>query len=269
MSLSILPLKCKSNDVVVNKLLPPHPTMVALVAQRKSGKTTMLVNMLIRKDMYAGFFHTIHIWSPTLNQDVKWKFVVDKLPKEFLHTSFNPEEFEAILGGLNTKERNLFIFDDSASERGLFSGSYQGSVVKTAFAGRHLNLSMWLVAQSFRALSVPFRNNIHHWILFRPANLKEAKKVAEELGAGMNEDDFLRMWMKETERPYSFLYVNFEAEYGSTFRNGFSQPIRVDQYIKSAKMGRIQKNDANGGLGTKAKAADTVFSSSEEDEGEY
>ena len=60
----------------------PHPHLLRLpfsllfIAPKGSGKTTLLHNMLV---WYYPLFDNIFIWSPTINIDVKWNKLIDKL----------------------------------------------------------------------------------------------------------------------------------------------------------------------------------------------
>lgn len=55
---------------------PPHPLLkheftMSLIAPKGAGKTTLLINLL---KFYKGYFHKIIIFSPTVNNDEKWKY---------------------------------------------------------------------------------------------------------------------------------------------------------------------------------------------------
>lgn len=280
-SFKIQPIRAKANDTILHENLPFHPSLVAIVAPRKSGKTTLLVNMLTREDMYKKFFHEIHIWSPTIKLDAKWEHVTKYLPKEWIHTHFDEIEFLHLMediqmrieGKPDKKEiekekqkkhnpvlvrsekqmrriekeieeekekqqkkkkpsRVLFVFDDSASEKGLFGrNNFTSPAVKAAFTSRHYGVSMWIVSQSYKAISTGFRNNIHHWILFDVSNDKERERMAEELSGPLSPYGFLKLLQDVTSEPYQFLYVNFEADKRDEyFRKGFSPPLDISAY---------------------------------------
>lgn len=246
MSLQIKPVKIKTNDQIIHPLLPTHPALVAIVAPRKSGKTTLLINMLTRSDMFKGFFHQIHIYSPTIDLDPKWKIVAKHLPEEMLHNHFDEEEFAQTLDTIRDEEttRNqkhsskkkqniLFVFDDSASEKGLFSRNMTSPTIQAAFTSRHYNVSMWIVSQAYKAISPGFRNNVHHWIIFNTPNENEAKKMAEELSGPLNAKQFLKLLFDVTSKPFHFLYINFESDSKfDYFRDGFSKPIDIRPYMQ-------------------------------------
>ena len=52
--------------------LPIHEFSMGLVAAKGSGKTTLICNLL---KFYKGYFHTIMVFSPTVDNDEKWDWV--------------------------------------------------------------------------------------------------------------------------------------------------------------------------------------------------
>ena len=55
-----------------NDVLPKHEFTMGLIAPKGSGKTTLIANLL---NFYKGYFHTILVFSPTINSDDKWDWV--------------------------------------------------------------------------------------------------------------------------------------------------------------------------------------------------
>lgn len=53
-------------------VLPQHEFTMGIIAPKGSGKTTVIVNLL---DFYKGYFHTILVFSPTVQSDDKWDYV--------------------------------------------------------------------------------------------------------------------------------------------------------------------------------------------------
>lgn len=52
------------NDVLCN-----HEFTMGVIAPKGAGKTTMICNLL---NFYRGYFHTILVFSPTIDSDEKW-----------------------------------------------------------------------------------------------------------------------------------------------------------------------------------------------------
>jgi len=56
----------------VSEALPKHEFSMGFIAQKGAGKTTTLMNIL---HFYKQYFHTIIIFSPTIDNDEKWEWV--------------------------------------------------------------------------------------------------------------------------------------------------------------------------------------------------
>lgn len=59
----------------VNDVLPTHEFTMGLIAPKGAGKTTTICNLL---NFYRGYFHTILIFSPTIDSDEKWDWVKEQ-----------------------------------------------------------------------------------------------------------------------------------------------------------------------------------------------
>lgn len=55
--------------------IPSPPFTAYFCAKKKSGKTVLLVNCLIRKEMLKDKFHQVYVCSPTSKIDEKWDLV--------------------------------------------------------------------------------------------------------------------------------------------------------------------------------------------------
>ena len=76
----IKPLKVKPIPVPAGYLhpkpkyaqLPTHEFTMGLIAPKGAGKTTVICNLL---QFYKGYFHTILVFSPTIESDEKWDYI--------------------------------------------------------------------------------------------------------------------------------------------------------------------------------------------------
>jgi hypothetical protein len=55
--------------------LPVHEFTMGLIAPKGAGKTTTICNLL---NFYKGYFHTILIFSPTIDSDEKWDWIKEQ-----------------------------------------------------------------------------------------------------------------------------------------------------------------------------------------------
>jgi hypothetical protein len=67
-----VPVNAHHPPVPFREVLPQHEFSIGIVAPKGSGKTTLIINLL---DMYAGYFHMITVFSPTIHADDKWDYV--------------------------------------------------------------------------------------------------------------------------------------------------------------------------------------------------
>lgn len=78
MKLTVEPIKVPRGYVhppPKNDILPRHEFSLGLIAPKGSGKTTVLVNLLM---FYKNYFHSILVFSPTVASDEKWDFIKEQ-----------------------------------------------------------------------------------------------------------------------------------------------------------------------------------------------
>jgi|SRR6185503_3773274 len=88
----------KRHPPVAHPVLLQHPYSLLEVAPPGAGKTTLLVNQIIKQ--YKGYFHDIHVWSPTIEADPKWRKVKDT--KEVLARN---KRLEKMIKGINAEHQ--------------------------------------------------------------------------------------------------------------------------------------------------------------------
>jgi len=72
--MKVLPIPVPSADHPLPKFeqLPKHEFTMGLIAPKGAGKTTLMCRLL---DFYRGYFHTILVFSPTIESDEKWDWI--------------------------------------------------------------------------------------------------------------------------------------------------------------------------------------------------
>lgn len=60
------------HPVPPSEQLPSHEFTLGLIAPKGAGKTTVICNLL---HFYKNYFHTILVFSPTINSDEKWDWI--------------------------------------------------------------------------------------------------------------------------------------------------------------------------------------------------
>ena len=80
------------------------------------------------------------------------------------------------------------------------------SIVTELFIrGRKLNISLVFIAQSYFKVSKDVRLNTTHFFIKKITNKRELQQIALNHSSDINFKDFLRIYKKSTDEPYSFL----------------------------------------------------------------
>jgi hypothetical protein len=199
---------------VTDNLLP-HPWVLTCIAPCASGKTVLLANVLLR--FYPNCFDAIYYWSPTAD--------MCKTTKSFLKayddsdqdiTVFSKHEDLMNIDGYieliceeqaKTKQEErkkvLFVFDD-------IIGYKMKKLNYLASRHRHFSISIFYSGQAYRKMDPIIRVNSSAAIFFKVANLKEFKKIEEELLE--NVPGYLDYYNTATAKRYDFLYFDIRRQ---------------------------------------------------------
>jgi hypothetical protein len=229
-------------------LIPRHPFQLLINAPIASGKSTLLINLLINSAFFAGFFDRIVLFSPTFNLDEKWvkaynvNNVLRKPSRQHgdetidlsdgpntsqprftgrmdladVHLAFDHQELKEILDEQEEnlaagKYRLLVMFEDCIG-LDMFSGKNRKIMEKLATILRHLKVSVIYCSQSYKLIPRTIRTNLNNLIIFDIKNTQERKKIHEEYPCI---GDFKR-WQLVYEQiirtggDHAFIHMNFQ-----------------------------------------------------------
>ena len=193
------------------------PFKLAIVgkSQISLGKTSIVLNMLLRDEFYKKHFKGENIWIVTNNKlDNKLKIlktekdipdenfmVYDEGALEDLYSMIEDEFQEE-----KKKQQRLIIFDDVAYSGDLKSKE-SGILSKITCNGRHAGLSSIFTSQKYSLLGTNIRSQLTGAMLGN-ASLKEIELMNTDLNFLSNTRDFVKMYKKYTEGR-NFLVLNF------------------------------------------------------------
>ena len=211
-------------------ILPPAPLRGIILAPSGSGKTVLLVSLLL--DQYRGAFARIYVFSPSVNIDRTWDPVrtyvhkelgVDPDKEKCFFDEWDPEalkdilETQAAMVDFQKKHKYkkihgiIVIVDDFADDPSVMHNS--NNVLSMLFMrGRHLMCSTILSTQKFRAVSTMIRTNAQFLVVFRLRNAAELAALLEEISAVYDKKTLLRMYEHATDEPFSFWYLLLSAK---------------------------------------------------------
>ena len=218
----------KDNTPEQQKLIPKHPFRLLLSGQSGSGKTLLLLNLLLKPEFYRGFFRYIVVISPNFDNDKQYdnlkKFIMaervkakkDKRYKPVRlehYEKFNEGELDALLEELSEARAELgddlpptlFLLDDVIDDKKLINSTFF-SMLGTR--SRHFNASVIIATQSYKRVARTTRLNMSNVIFFKPSNESEKKRIYEEIITDCNYKQFSNLCDAVFAKKYSFIVVN-------------------------------------------------------------
>ena len=203
--------------------LPNINFKIAIIgASQRSGKTTVILNFLLRDKFYKQYFHGDDIFLITNNKlDNKLSMLADEkeIPKSNIQV-YDEDMLEAIyeeleddfLASIEMEEKptpKLMIFDDVAYS-GKLKDKTAGIVSKIAMNGRHAMISSIFTSQKLSLLQTGLRTNLSAVILFSTNN-KELELAEADFNFLDSKQEFFQLFRRATSTPNSFMVIDLNA----------------------------------------------------------
>ena len=211
---------------------PDLPTSFVLAAPTASGKTMIILNILLRyyKDMFA----RIWMFSPSIKLDPQYAPLRKKL-ESMTDQQKEPTMFEdleqEVLGKLLDEQRLIteecrkrkikppqvcVILDDLADRGDILTkraGGNKGSwLVSLATRGRHFGVTWIISSQVLNLVGTVIRKNTRCMCVWRLRNHKEVETLCEELSGVYDAKTIMELYKHATADPYSFMFVRLDAK---------------------------------------------------------
>jgi len=209
------------------------PTSYILAAPTASGKTMIILNLLLRyyKDMFARIF----FFSPSIKLDPQYaplRKYLDKMSDQDKEPLYFEDYDQQALGKILTEQRLIveecrkrnvpsphvcLILDDLA-DRGDILQKRQGAaaggshLVTLATRGRHFTVTWIVSSQVLNLIGTVVRKNCRCMCVWRLRNHKEVETLCEELSGVYDKDTLMQLYRTATADPYSFMFVRLDAK---------------------------------------------------------
>lgn len=228
-----------------NQDLPGFPSTTLFVGRPGSGKTNALMNLLMGKNFWFGFYDKIYLCGPTVENDKLYQNI--NVSKEQIVTKqedFLPKLEEWVEQQTQNVKRDpanapkcLFIFEDITS----FYHTLQAKPVFTRCFNqiRHLKSSAVAMVHKLKAFNRTCRMCAQH-ILAWPVNQSEVVQLYEDYGpVNMDKKQFAKMFDYATEPTEDckkpFLYINMMVPEKQRFRRNFTEILHVKDFDPKKK----------------------------------
>ena len=116
----------------------------------------------------------------------------------------------------------------------MISNKELNSIVTELFIRcRKLNLSLVFISQSYFKVPKDVRNNGTHFFITKIPNKRELQQIAINHSSDINTKDFIEIYRKCTNKPYSFLVVDTTLPSNNSLRFRKNLNITNDDYQRS------------------------------------
>lgn len=212
------------------------PFRIALIgkSQFSLGKTTIILNLLLRDKFYGKDFNGENIYIVSNNPaDKKLKILMEEkdIPdSNFM--SFDESTLEALYEIIEEefeeekkKQNRLIIFDDVVASGGLKQAT--GIISKMIMQGRHVGLSQIYTSQKYSLLSTGLRSNITGAMIGGLSN-KELELVEQDMNFLDSKKKFMIMFRNNTKNKRDFIAINFSNKEDEIYLNKKFEPIKIN-----------------------------------------
>ena len=191
--------------------IPDHPYGILIIGDSGTGKTNALLNLINNKQD----IDKIYLYAKNPYED-KYQYLINKResvglkyfndPKAFIEYSNDMHDVYKNIDNYNLNKENkiLIVFDDMIAD--MINHKRLNSIVTDLFIRcRTLNISLVFISQSYFKIPKDVRNNSTHFFIMKIPNKRELMQIAITHSSDINTKDFIEIYRKCTDKPYSFL----------------------------------------------------------------
>ena len=191
--------------------IPDHPYRILIMGKSGSRKTKTLLNFRNNQPD----IDKIYLYAKDPYED-KYQFKIKKRemiglnyfndPKAFIEYSDDLQDVYKNINNYNLNKENkiLIVFDDMIAD--MINNKKLNSIVTELFIrGRKLNISLVFITQSYFKVPKDVRLNTTHFFIMKIPNKRELQQIAINHSSDINTKDFINIYKKCTDKPYSFL----------------------------------------------------------------
>ena len=208
-----------------------------------SGKSTFLYSIMSKRkkngirQSYRGVFDKVYIISPTMGKDSIKNDPFKTIPENQIWRSLTKDGLDELDEMLdeNRKEgfNSVVILDDVGSQIKK-SAAIEKKLTSMMQNRRHQFTSYITLLQRLRDANTGIRNNLSHFITFRPKNRPESEAITNELMPFDNKRNaqILTHIFDNENAKFPFMLVDMSLKHSNKylFYNGFN-PLILDESV--------------------------------------
>lgn len=190
----------------LNSLAPKLPCRVLLIGRSGSGKTTNLVNLVMK---YLPW-DTLAVYARHLEEDPKYEVLRRAVEKQEEKTGKCVSIFSDKISDLlpldkyNEDNNNLVVFDDWLT----LSSKENQPIIDYFVRGRHKNVSSIYASQQYHKIPKTIRQQATHLILYKGLAGRDIEDAYNDNITVMDKKSFIQFYKDATKEPYSFIVID-------------------------------------------------------------
>ena len=199
------------------------PARVMICGSSGSGKTQMLLSLLLSDDAYLKDFkgENIYIWSPMIN-DAKLEYLIEKkkIPSLNIFTEYDEnllsQLYDTLCEQTETEKQvdemptqKLIVFDDVGFSGGMASKKQSNNIIsKLMCNSRKHSISVFSVLQDYFQMNKTSRLNLTGVVLFN-CNNRTLESVEIEHNYLKDKNTFKDMVRNNLNEKHDFVVINY------------------------------------------------------------
>ena len=211
----------------IEEPLPKKSMAMYIVGAPGSGKTSLLLSLLLSKTAYLKKFDKVYLMSgslQTLPPELISNLPPDQVFDEYNIDSIYEKVKEEKDSALNPNV--LFILDDVVKD--IRAKTFNKLILNR----RHIiqnstnpkvkaGCSIWITSQTYNLLELQIRKNMNAIILFPTANRKELECIKNELMMDLDEKEQNAILKYAWSKPYGFLFIRMDKPKALKYYSNF------------------------------------------------
>ena len=155
-------------------------------------------------------------------------------PKAFIEYSNNMHKVYKNIDNYNPDKENKILIASDDMIADLINNKKLNSIVTKLFIrGRKFNISLVFISQSYFKVPKDVRNNSTHFFVMKISNKRGLQQIAINHSSDINTKDFIEIYRKCTDKPYSFLVIDTTLLSNNPLRFRKNLNITNDDYQRS------------------------------------
>lgn len=215
-----------------------QPFRMLIVGPSGSGKSNVLINLLIRYLKYTELYIYCKHKDEKKYQFIEWFFeqvrknealklskkekceyeqALNSIPS-FCHVSDNLSELN--IDNFDSNEENVIVIDDFVLE------ANQKNVIEMFISGRHKNCSIIYISQTYYRIPKDIRINCSYLLLFNIPSTNELNMIIRDQKITMSKDELIKKLKQAFSIKFNFITIdNISNDPTLNIRQKLFQPI--------------------------------------------